>query len=245
MHQPILKTAAITLTLLTLSLSVNAQPKYTNFPSETAVPKTKNGQRILHEDDFSKDTLHRIWGTASTTTKIEDGVIKVLSKGGPSGKIKVSVEPFVNCQLRCRFQFLDSKSLGFGFDDLTAKEILHGGHILGIRFDKNGSIQIKDNLTGSYNMEYYQLVKDKKATPELKAVFARCEKQADYPFESEKWYDALIEINGDTVAISMNGSKVIEFQSPGFAHPRKDMYRFLIGNGELHIDDVSLISTGN
>jgi len=96
------------------------------FPSEIAQPVFEKGVRVLHRDDFTKDTIGRLWGAASRDTKIEDGVLKIRSEGKGQGKVKVKVVPFVDAALRFRFQHVDTKSFGFGFDDLTATEGSHG-----------------------------------------------------------------------------------------------------------------------
>jgi len=235
--------------ILIALLVVSAQAKdsnsaiitYSNFPLETAKAVNEGDLRILHRDDFATDTLHTVWGCSNPKTVIEDGRLKLHSNGGSSGKLKVAVEPFIDAELSFRFRLTTTKGFGFGFDDLTAKDISHGGHLIGFSFN-NDRILVKDTLTGIYNMSHYQEYKDKKITPELKALFERCEKEIPYTFTPNQWYAARIRIQGDRLELYIDDRKLIEFRSPGISHPRKDMYRFNVAKGDMEFDDVTLVS---
>lgn len=221
---------------------VSAEPS--RFPSETVTARMVGTLRVLHRDDFSEDTLGRFWGRASRETEIADGVLKVRSEGNGLGKVKVKVEPFVDGELRFRFQYIDAKGFGFGFDDLTATDRSHGGHLIGLNF-ANGAIVVKDVLTGIYNAEYYEAYKSKQVTDEMKVLFDRCEASAPYAFVQGRWYGVVLTLRGDRLRLALDGREIIDFRSPGIAHPRKDMYRFNVGRGELQMDDVSLVDLAN
>jgi len=220
----------------------NTSPlKYSNFPSESAIAAIEGNRRILHRDDFSTDTLHRIWGCSNPKTRIESGVLKSHSDGGPSGKLKVSVEPFANATLEFRFRLKTAQGFGFGFDDLTAKDVSHGGHLIGISIRKDRVI-VNDVVTGIYNLSHYEKYKDKKITPELENLFERCRAELPFSFVLDRWYAVKVNIDGEQLDLYIDERKLIEFRSPGISHPRKNMYRFNVAKGNMEFDDVTLVS---
>ena len=242
--RPLLLSALILISPLLRVIAATEEPPSTRFPSQTVVATTEGDLRILHRDDFSTDTLHRIWGMGPNKVAIENGILKMRSEGGPTGKLKVSVEPFSDAELRFRFRFKGSTSIGFGFDDLSQTDAIHGGHLIGLSI-KQDSIQVKDTKTGIYDMKHYQQLKDKQWTPELKELVDNCQTTLPYSLEQNRWYEVCVQITGDTLELSIDGKSAVTFSSPGIAHKRKEMYRFNIGKGELHLDDVSLIAQSN
>lgn len=246
-----------TLVLLLLCVSTSARepenrrtekPKNrsiaTPFPSDTVPALTEGGQRILHRDDFSTDTLGRYWGTSSETAEISEGTLKATRD--PGGKYKISVEPFKNAEFNFRFRFHDAPHFWFGADDLTIADTVHGGHLFNC-IVATDSLTFTDSLSGKYNPEHYpkfaQAKKDKQAKkikaypPELQAIEKATTKTVPCELEQNRWYQIKIVLNDDTITIFLDGEKAGSYQSPGFAHPRKDMYRFIMG-GTVELDDV-------
>tara|TARA_R110000850_G_scaffold137044_4_gene258250 strand:+ start:2180 stop:2953 length:774 start_codon:yes stop_codon:yes gene_type:complete len=220
--------------------------KQSPFPSDTVPAVTEDGKRILHRDDFSTDTLGKHWGTSSKTASISDGTLKATRDPDGSGKYKVAVEPFKNAAFTFRFRFHDAPHFWFGTDDLSITDTVHGGHLFNC-IVATDSITFTDCLSGKYNPEHYpkfkqakidkQAKKIKALPPELLAIEKATTKQVPCTIEQDRWYDIKILLEDDTLTLFLNGEKIDSFQSPGFAHPRKDMYRFIMG-GTVELDDI-------
>jgi hypothetical protein len=151
------------------------------------------------------------------------------------------VEPFANATLEFRFRLKTAQGFGFGFDDLTAKDVSHGGHLIGISIRKDRVI-VNDVVTGIYNLSHYEKYKDKKITPELENLFERCRAELPFSFVLDRWYAVKVNIDGEQLDLYIDDRKIIEFRSPGISHPRKDMYRFNVAKGNMEFDDVTLVS---
>lgn len=211
------------------------------YPLEKVVAvEGEDEEWVLHREDFSEDTLYRIWGTLSENTEIADGVMKLRRDEPGRGKLKVSVEPFVDAEFTFRFQLVDGTALSIGWDDMTAKRVTHAGHLGRVTIGTR-EIRMVDSRTGIYDMKHYHAYREGKVTPELEALFARCEKSVPSMVETGKWYEARVRLAGDEAVLWLDGEEVMRFRSPGFAHPRKDMYRFRVIGEEVELDDVLVV----
>jgi hypothetical protein len=234
------------LTACVLCASAADPVRKSPFPSETVPAITEDGQRILHHDDFSTDTLGKYWGTSSQTATITDGTLKATRDSDGNGKYKVAVEPFENAEFNFRFRFHEAPHFWFGTDDLTIADTVHGGHLFNC-IVATDSLTFTDSLSGKYNPEHYpkflRAKKDKQAKkikaypPELLAIEKATTKTVPLTVEQDRWYDIRILLQDDTITIFLDGKKSGSYTSPGFAHPRKDIYRFIVG-GTVEIDDI-------
>ncbi len=216
------------------------------FPSDTVPAVTEDGQRVLHRDDFSTDTLGNYWGTSSKTATITEGSLKATRDPDGNGKYKVAVEPFKNAEFNFRFRFHDAPHFWFGTDDLTIKDTVHGGHLFNC-IVATDSLTFTDSLSGKYNPQHYpkflkakkdkQAKKNKAYPPELLAIEKATTKTVPLTLEQNRWYEIKILLQDDTITVFLDGGKAGSYTSPGFAHPRKDMYRFIMG-GTVEIDDI-------
>ena len=238
------------LILATVVLSADEPAKRTMFPRETVPAVTRSGQRILHEDDFSTDTLGQFWGTLNVGATISDGTLKATRDDTGKGKYKVKVEPYRNAEFSFRFRFEGAERFLFGTDDLSITDTVHGGHLFNCTVTTQ-TISFTDCLTGIYNPEHYPKFKKakderkaggrKKLPAELQAIQDATTKVVPCKIEQNRWYHFKITLKDDLLSVALDGSKIGSYRSPGFAHPRKDTYRFIMG-GTLELDDVKVIA---
>ena len=82
-------------------------------------------------------------------------------------------------------------------------------------------------------------LKEAELTDEQKAALKG--KQVTFPRtnETEKWYDLLVEVEGDTLTVSIDGEEVGSFSSEGIAHPTKRMLRLSVPKDAI-VDDVKI-----
>ena len=56
-----------------------------------------------------------------------------------------------------------------------------------------------------------------------------------------KWYRLQVDVNDDTLAVSIDGQQIAEFASEGIAHPTKRTLRLAVPRNAV-VDDVKIYS---
>ncbi len=221
------------------------------FPSEVA-PVTMDGDtKVFHQEDFSKPPLKKHWGTREKATEVADGFLKTHRTTDGGGKYKISVEPFRNAEFHFRFRLHNATGFWFGTDDLTIKDTIYGGHLFSVAITTK-SLGFKDSISGIYNPEHYPKFKKarndrktgkrKKLPQELQDILDATTRDIPQKLEQERWYQTKIVLKDDVLTVFLDGKEAGSYQSHGFAHPRKDMYRFIM-QGDIDIDDMKAIAT--
>lgn len=222
------------------------------FPTQVAPTAMQGKQKILHQDDFSTAPLPKHWGTREKQTVITDGVLNVFRTTEGGGKYKISVQPFKNAEFNFRFKLNGARGFWFGTDDLTITDTVHGGHLFNCAINsEDDTLTFMDSLSGKYNPKHYprfkkhkddqKAGKGKKLPADLQTILDNTTKIVPCPLEQKRWYQIKITLKNDTLAVAIDGKKFGSFKSPGFAHPRKDMYRFIM-QGPIDLDDMKAIA---
>ncbi len=143
-----------------------------------------------------------------------------------------------------RFKFpglTKGESLQLGFVDRETKDI-HAGHLC-YALLSSSSVTLIDHKTGVMNLEIRQrrqayLDRKEKVPADLEALLKT--KQVTVPWKADTaWHELVLVTEGDQMRLSVDGQPVAHHRSPGFAHPMKRWFSFLVPS-TVWIDDVKI-----
>ena len=231
---------------LACAVTANAQ---TQTPK--AIPKPIGA--IIFEDDFNrsesqeeKDEPGKGWRTNSEKrakgnkqVDLRDGAMHIyIHREADHGVSVVHDAEFTNGAVGLRFK-LEAKddSLGLNFADLKFKGV-HAGHLFAARIYTD-RVVLQDLKTGRMEKETHALNKAKKLTAEQKKALKKKEKSFKNTLEIGKWYNLLVEVEGETLSATIDGEKIGSFTSPGIAHPTKRTLRLAVPKNAI-VDDVKI-----
>ena len=197
------------------------------------------------ETDLSVEQPGNNWGTNSKSRA--QGVKQVFLRDG-AAFIKMADEAnhgvsftqdvsFTDAVIRLRFKLGKTDDLGINIADMQEKSV-HAGHICMPRIRLN-SLEIRDLKTGRMKMEMREKSQAKALTAADKKFLATKEKKFPLHLKADAWHDLEICIDGETLAVLIDGKKAGEFSSPGIGHPTKRRIRVAV-NREAWIDDVEV-----
>ena len=127
---------------------------------------------------------------------------------------------FTDGAVGLRFMLEDAKdSLGLNFADLKFKEV-HAGHLFVTKISPK-QVQLQDLKTGNMNLKTREARLANKLTTEQKEALKGKQKKVKVNLDTGKWYDLLVQIQGDTLLVSIDGEEVGSFSSEGIAHPHQ------------------------
>ena len=210
---------------------------------------------LIFEDDFNRnesqettDEIGKGWGSNSKSraggnkqVDLKDGALRIKMHPTADHAVSVTHEvEFRDGAVRLRFMLEDAKDvLGLNFADLTCKEVW-AGHLFKVDVSTK-SVQITDLKTGQMDLKVRTASKAGTLLPEQKQMLATKKRSYPVKLETGKWYEILVEVAGDTAAVSIDGNKVGAFASEGIAHPTKKMLRLSVPR-EAVVDDVKIYS---
>lgn len=209
---------------------------------------------LIFEDDFERTETQEIkdepgkgWGTNSKSrakgTKqldLRDGAMYIYLNEAADHAVSVTQPAvFTDGSVALRFMLEDAEdSLGLNFADLEFKEV-HAGHLFMVKMDPK-KVQILDLKTGNMRLDIREARQAK--TPlsdEQQTALKGKDKTFPHPLEVGKWHDLLVQVTGKEVTVTLNGSEVGHFQSPGIAHPTKRLLRLSVPRNAV-VDDVEI-----
>lgn len=208
---------------------------------------------LIFEDDFErsesqeeKDEPGKGWGTNSKSrakgdkqVDLKDGAMHIFISDRADHAVSVT-QPFefTDGAIALRYKLEEPKdSLGLNFADLTFKEV-HAGHLFVVKVSAK-NVQISDLKTGVMDLKTREARLAGTLTDERKAALKSKQVTFPRPNETGKWYDLLVEVEGDTLTVSIDGEKVGSFSSEGIAHPTKRMLRLSVPHDAV-VDDVKI-----
>ncbi len=222
------------------------------FLAAVAVHADDKGE-LIFEDDFErsesqeeKDEPGKGWGTNSKSraqgdkqVDLRDGAMYIyLSEKADHGVSVTQPAEFTDGAVSMRFMLEDEKdSLGLNFADLKFKEV-HAGHLFAVRISTK-QVLLEDLKTGKMDLEMRNARLAGGLSVEQKTLLK--DKQIAFPnkLETGKWYDLLVEIDGDKLTAAIDGQQVGAFISAGIAHPTKRTLRLAVPKNAV-VDDVKI-----
>lgn len=217
-----------------------------------ADPVAPSGETVL-ADDFQreeatpgKEGIGNGWSTNSKSraqgnqqVDLIDGAMHIYRHAVADHGVSVVHDfGFRDGEVRLRFKLGVKDDLGINIADMDEKSV-HAGHLCMARI-RNKQVELIDLKTGRMKLDIREANKIKSLTAEQKALLETKIKKVPVDFAQDQWHDLSVKIEGETMAVSIDGIQVGEFSSPGIGHPTKKRLRLAV-NRQAWIDDVKLI----
>jgi hypothetical protein len=211
--------------------------------------------RLIFEDDFersesqeTKEELGKGWGSNSEKraagnkqVDLRDGAMYIYLS--PVADHAVSVThpaEFRNGSVALRFMLEDEgDSLGLNFADLKFKEV-HAGHLFAAKVSTK-DVQMIDLKTGNMDLKTRELRLAKKVTPAQQKMLKTKAIRTPHKLQTGRWYDLSVDVDGDRLSVSIDGTKVGSFASEGIAHPTKRTLRLAVPRNAV-VDDLKIFA---
>ncbi|MEQ9407330.1 MAG: hypothetical protein RIK87_06365 [Fuerstiella sp.] len=220
------------------------------FGVPPAVPESSG--ILLLQDDFERDEadpekedVGNGWGTNSKTraqgqkqVDLDGGAMHITRAEVADHGVSVHHDlAFRNGTIQLRFKLGPKDDLGINIADMQEKSV-HAGHLCmtRIRLDK---VELKDLKTGVMNLETRKQRLAGSLTPAMEKQIATRTKTFKVHLTPDEWHQLSVQIDGDTMRVTIDDMLVGTFQSPGIAHPTKRRLRLAV-NRSAWIDDVSV-----
>jgi hypothetical protein len=210
---------------------------------------------LIFEDDFNrnesqetKEELIRGWGSNSRKrakgnkqVDLKDGAMYIYVHKTADHAVSVThPAEFRDGSVELKFMLEGkSDSLGLNFADLKFKEV-HAGHLFVAKINTK-DVQLQDLKTGNMNLKTRELRLANKLTSSLKAELKTRAVKFPNRLTPGKWYGLVVNVNGDTLSVSIDGKHVGSFSSAGIAHPTKRTLRLSVPKNAV-VDDLKLFS---
>jgi hypothetical protein len=210
---------------------------------------------LIFEDDFNrnesqeaKEELSKGWGSNSRKraagnkqVDLKDGAMYIyLHKAADHAVSVTHPAEFRDGSVELKFMLEEkTDSLGLNFADLNFREV-HAGHLFVAKISTK-DVQLQDLKTGNMNLKTRELRLANKLTSSLKAELKTKARKFPNRLEPGKWHALVLNVNGDTLSVSIDGKQVGSFSSAGIAHPTKRTLRLSVPKNAV-VDDVKIFS---
>jgi hypothetical protein len=201
--------------------------------------------KLLFEDDFARPDLKPKWRPGKGTWVVKDGVAIATElpedKHAAYAYINPNVE-FKDIVAEYSFKMNGATKLHLMMEDNKYKGA-HAGHIIRASVWPK-MIELVDMKNGSMKNENYEKLNDPKTTPEEKKALQATFKDKTASFKSaldaNAWHKARVEVVGDEMLMSIDGTPVGYLKAEGVDHPAKNMIGFTIGGKDGQVKDFKV-----
>lgn len=207
---------------------------------------------LLFSDDFSRDektpgkedigngwTSNSAWrAKGHQQVDLKDGVMRVTKHAEADHGVAIfhNVE-FQDGAVELRFKLGAGDDLGVDFVDRELKTV-HAGHLCVARVTLKG-ITLTDSKTGAMDNKIRERREGGDKSPELAALLKSKTKAFKLDLKPEDWHTMHITVEGDKMAVKIDGEETGSFTSDGIAHPTKRMITLAV-NESAQVDDVKV-----
>jgi hypothetical protein len=190
--------------------------------------------KLIFTDNFERkdgsetaDDIGNGWSTNSAWRAngekqafLENGVLSIrrLEKANHAVSVKHDF-PLGDCSVSMKFKINEGDQLGVNFNDPNLKTS-HTGHVCSVRVTTS-KLSIADQMNGSMNLVLRERKEAGDKSTDLKEAIAKTEKSTDISLKPDSWHELNFDIRGDLTKIYVNDKLLLEFRSPGLAHPTK------------------------
>ena len=208
---------------------------------------------ILLEDDFerqeadpSKEQVGNGWGTNSVAraqgvkqVDLENGAMKITRADVADHGVSVTHETaFRDVVITLRFKLGAGDDLGINIADMNEKSV-HAGHICVARI-RPQQVEISDLKTGRMDLARRTRRLAGEETAADKDRIRATSKTVNVDLSHNEWHDLEVKIEGDRMAVAIDGKPVSDFRSEGISHPTKSRLRLAV-NKNAWVDDVKVV----
>jgi hypothetical protein len=240
-------------TLLSLSCLLTSAAFAANLPTIPKDSIAKKGE-LLFSDDFQGTTHDAKWHRVVDTFTFENGALKgtqtrdqdvPAADGKPEVKKHAAVYglelPTKDSVVEVRIRFEGNTMMDVEFDDRKFTGS-HYGHLCRAQVYLD-HIQIMDERDGTQSNQLIELRKDaEKNKAEIgKLVSSHV---ANFPLatklEQGKWYTLVVETVGEQMRVTIDGTPVAYFKSPGIGHETKSKIELGVAGKSGLFDDIKV-----
>lgn len=170
---------------------------------------------------------------------LKDGAMYFWTEKGAGHNVSVVHEaPFKDGRVELKFLLNNSKAymkVNFASNDYKAS---HAGHLIDVRVSAK-QVEMSDLIFGKFSHEIRDARLADKLTTEQKERVKQATKKVKHDIDPAQWHDLMIDIQGDTMIVFIDGAEVSRLTKPGIASPSKDKLRFATAlAGPVAIDDL-------
>ena len=242
-----------------LSLALLLLAPMSAVPADDAAWLREKGELLFHDAFEREETGNGLaaigngWESATADrvpqikqADLDGGILKIASATKAAGHAAhIHHEAgFTDGGALVRFRFpglQPVESLQLGFVDRELKDV-HAGHLCYAILTSN-RVTLIDHKTGIMNLAIKQqrqayLDRKEKVPADLDALLKS--KQTNVAWTADTaWHELALVTEGDELRLSVDGQLVARHRSPGYAHPMKRWFSFLVP-GTVWIDDVDI-----
>jgi len=213
------------------------------FLFAVASPGTDAGEfkTTLFEDEFAGSKLKQEWGSWKSETVVRDGVMVGITPetaDHPSVN-SIKLPPLADLEVAVSFQFHGSPSFSVMFRDLSYKGS-HAGHICHVAVSPK-QLSLYDGKTGIFRKDIRE---QRKAGKKLDAATQEALKKkisrTPLKLDPKAWHDLVIRIEGDVLAVSIDGKVAGKLKSEGIAHRSKSNMNITTVKRAVHYDHFAI-----
>jgi len=201
-----------------------------------AKPLAEKGEQLI-SDDFERTDLGG-WKSIIPTFTVEDGKLKGVQTRADHGSVGRVYSPMKDVVVEFKFQLVGSTTFNAVFDDQKFKGS-HAGHICRIAFTPK-QIRLGDDKEGVMRNDIYEMRKDPARKADAEKLLEGRGSVGKVNLEQKKWYQASLELVGDQLRVSVDGTPVAYLKSPGIAHETKSSFHFTVTGPGVLFDDVRI-----
>ncbi len=144
---------------------------------------------------------------------------------------------FKDAVIQLRFKLGKKDSLGINIADMKEKSV-HAGHLC-LALIRLNRVEIADLKTGRMNLQVRNRRVDGRPSPADKKMLRAKSKTFAVELAPDQWHQLLVQIAGDVMTVTIDGTKIGEFESPGIGHPTKRRLRLAVAKS-ASVDDVKV-----
>ena len=199
--------------------------------------------KLLFEDDFARSEMKPKWNVGKGFWSVKDGVASAAENPDDHHAAYSYITPSVaykDAVAEFSFKFDGAKSVQLNMRDSKYKDS-HAGHIIRVQIQPN-SVQVADWKLGVMKNEYYEMTSNPKTDAAVKKEIQEKikDKSASFKvsFDAAGWHQARVEVVGEELLVSLDGTPVAYLKSEGIAHPTKDMLGITVGGKSADIKNV-------
>lgn len=190
------------------------------------------------EDTFDRTEIGDSWSGHMHSFSIEEGVL-VASQSPDAGHGAVIRTPldFKDVTIDFDVRFEGGERFNFVIDDKNCKEV-HAGHICRVSITRK-KLTVQDDRTGAMNLELRALKDLPEHKERIASLLESKKSSGKVDFRDDRWYHMKVTIHGERMQAFVDGKRVAELVSEGFAHPTKTQFGFTVTGRNILFDNVT------
>lgn len=200
--------------------------------------------RVIFSDDFSAEGFGPRWGHYKSSSVVRGGVLVGITAPASdhSAVDNIKFDGEKDLQVKVKFRFVSDKAKSFNvwFDDKNYKGS-HAGHICQATISPTG-VNLADAKTGGFDLTggLYDRKKAGQLTDDEKKMLASKQKRVPSKISLGDWHDLVVQTEGDTIRVTVDGKDAGSFSSPGITHETKSLVSLTTNPVDAEYDDFSL-----